>query len=164
MLLYHPVGDANHCIYRLISILEGVKQNKAQLTSLQLADFFYLFPEQLKKIEKWPRSNSRSKQIITSIPSSYEIIENPRRVFYDLREVQKGAIMHLKSKGVIKVQNRSISLNLENIPQPISEALKIDPFRASEIFKIITTEFIIQNTFGSNGMKKRTGLMEFHYD
>lgn len=47
MIIYHPFKDANHCSYRIISLLYQNK-NKVSDEAIKFMDFYYLFPEQLK--------------------------------------------------------------------------------------------------------------------
>ena len=47
MIIYHPYKDANHCTYRIISILHKC-QKPVNINYLHLADFYHLFPSQLK--------------------------------------------------------------------------------------------------------------------
>jgi len=58
MIIYHPFKDANHCSFRIISLLYKNK-NKISDDIIKFMDFYYLFPQQLKNICGWPRSNSK---------------------------------------------------------------------------------------------------------
>ena len=100
MLLYHPSLDLNHATYRIISILEHLDDNELSKKMLHLIGFYYLFPSLLKEIEKWPRKGTKSRKIVNSISSEYETMNNPIRVFFEIRELQEQAIFFLKEKTV----------------------------------------------------------------
>ncbi|MEY0629774.1 ABC-three component system middle component 5, partial [Providencia rettgeri] len=100
MIIYHPLKDANHCSYRIISLLYK-NNNKVNEDNIKFMDFYYLFPDQLKHISRWPRSNSKLAKQIQTIKSSYEHIENPRRIFFELNIIRKNTIAHLFSKGIL---------------------------------------------------------------
>lgn len=164
MLLYHPSKDANHTCYRIISILESVPENKIHKNILSLINFYYLFPSQLKAIEKWPRKGSNDYNFIHSLKPEYEIMENPRRIFFELKDVLDCAVSFLIDKQIINYENNDIKLNVENIPKNINVTLNNDDFRKDNLFRILTHEIIKQNIKGSNGLKMKTGLMEYKYD
>ncbi|MDX2353240.1 ABC-three component system middle component 5 [Stutzerimonas xanthomarina] len=51
MLMYHPAFDANHCLYRIVSILRATDDQQISWPLLRMLDFYYLFPGQLKNIK-----------------------------------------------------------------------------------------------------------------
>lgn len=164
MLLYHPSKDANHTCYRIISILKSVPENKLHKNILTLINFYYLFPSQLKSIEKWPRKGSKDYQFIHNLKPEYEIMENPKRIFFELKDVLDCAISFLIDKEVIEYQNNLMKLNITKIPENIIDTLNSDDFRQNDLFRILTQEFIKQEIKGANGLKMKTGLMEYKYD
>lgn len=166
MIIYHPFKDAHHCMYRFISLLfeqdDGISKNM-----LCLADFYYLFPSQMKRINSWPRKNSKDFKLISSFPDQYETIINPKRIYFELREIQHNTIAHLLSKGIISRDSNSaqiIKLNKRSIPEELLDYLMNDEFRETEIFNIIATKLIQVPLNGKNGIKDKSGLMEFLYD
>lgn len=164
MLLYHPSKDANHTCYRIISILKSVPNNKLHKNILALTNFYYLFPSQLKSIKKWPRKGTKDYDFIHSLKPEYEIIENPIRIFFELKDVLDCALSFLIDKEVIIYENNFIELNLTNIPENIAITLDNDDYRKNDLFRILTKELIKQNIKGPNGLKMKTGLMEYKYD
>ena len=100
MIIYHPFKDANHCSYRIISLLYK-NNNKIRDEHLNFMDFYYLFPCQIKNIDGWPRSNSKLARRISTIEDTYETIENPRRIFFELNIIRRNTLAHLFSKGIL---------------------------------------------------------------
>ncbi|HGK5742473.1 TPA: ABC-three component system middle component 5, partial [Salmonella enterica subsp. enterica serovar Javiana] len=93
MIIYHPFKDANHCSYRIISLLYK-NNSKIRDEHLNFMDFYYLFPCQMQNIDGWPRSNSKLARQISTIAHSYETIENPRRIFFELNIIRKNTLAH----------------------------------------------------------------------
>lgn len=164
MIIYHPFKDAHHCMYRLLSILltQDIYINKSKLF---LIDFYYLFPSQMKDIRCWPRKNSFDYNYIQSLPQQYETIINPRRIFFELQDIQKNTIVHLLAKNIIleSEDKKSIKLNQNKLPSFLLKFIDDDSFRETKIFEILG-KLLTMEINGRNGLKERSGLMEYLYD
>jgi hypothetical protein len=167
MLLYHPVDDSNHCCYRLIRLLYSAVELSMPLTSLLICDFYTLFPGQLKRIEGWPRKRSAAYTLLREIPDEYEEMLNPKRVFFQLNNIQSAAISHLEAKGIIQndiLNDSLVTLNVLSLPADLIEKLELDPIFSEEWFSLISHGLSRLPIAGKNGLKSKTGLMEFVYD
>jgi len=163
MIIYHPFKDANHCSYRIISLLYK-NNSKIRDEHLNFMDFYYLFPSQMQNIDGWPRSNSKLARQISTIAHSYETIENPRRIFFELNIIRKNTLAHLFSKGILSLIDEYIFLNIERIPASLINTLEADTFRASFEFTTIANEIPKLAIKGKKGLKAKTNLMEYRYD
>lgn len=166
MILYHPYKDANHCAYRIISLMWGLKQEVLR-NFINIADFYYLFPSELKKIKKWPRKNSKNYKLVQSIEGSHEVVSNSRIVFHEMKEVRNNTFLNLISRGVIcEVTPGSHTYNLERslIPESLVETLENDEYRKTDIYKLIIEGLSLIPLNGPNGLKDRTDLLEYRYD
>ncbi|HUE93069.1 ABC-three component system middle component 5 [Pseudomonas sp.] len=167
MLIYHPAFDASHCVYRVIAILMGVKGNSVAWDVLRVLDYFYLFPAQLKKIEPWPVSIKEYKGKVKAIPDQFEDISNPARLFFDLKEFQRSAIMELVAKGIVDregFERGEIKLNKDMLPDEFIGFVLADEFVNGMAYKIISHALPDVEFNGASGLKNRSGLMEYRYD
>lgn len=167
MLLYHPVEDSNHCCYRLIRLLYSADEFSMPLTSLLICDFYTLFPGQLKSIDGWPRKRSAAFKLVQAIPDEYEEMLNPKRVFFQLSNIQTAALSHLEAKGIIERDIRippRVKLNVQALPSKFVRRLELDPIVSEAWFKLVSEELSKLSIAGKNGLKSKTGLMEFVYD
>lgn len=164
MLIYHPSKDANHTSYRVISILKNIENFTLSKNKLSFINFYYLFPSQLKKIDKWPRKGTKSFNLINALKDEYEVMENPRRIFFELTEVLDCVIYFLNEKNILTINDQMIKLNIENLPDSVNKVIEDDIFRKGELFRILTKELTKQKLKGESGLKKKTLLMEYRYD
>lgn len=167
MLMYHPAFDANHCLYRIVSILHATRHTQISWPLLRMLDFYYLFPSQLKKIQPWPREISKLKTLVTKIPEQFEELTNPTRTFFELEPFQKSATLELIARGVISkpaFDQGLMELEPDSLSSAYIELLATDTFLGSEAFGVITKGLPIVPLNGSNGLKSRSGLMEYIYD
>lgn len=166
MILYHPLKDANHCIYRMLSIL--VKSpSEISLERLRVIDFYHIFPHLLASISPWPNDIKKYKKYTREIPPSFESIPDKRRLFYELSEIHKQSILTLVSKGILdkdRAKSGIATINKNNIPEKILATIKCDEYNNSKIFEILTKGLTVTSWTGRNGLKDRSGLMEFIYD
>lgn len=165
--MYHPAFDLNHCLYRIIAILVGLKSKKITWDRLRVLDFYYLFPSQIKKIRPWPAEFKVYKKSLFSIPDSFEDIPNQARVFYGLLRFQKAVIAELIAREIIvkeRFNDGELVVVFDNIPSNLIEALESDDFLLSDTFNFIVNELAEFEFNGSKGLKQRSGLMEYIYD
>ena len=102
-----------------------------------------------------------------SINDAYEQLSNPERIFYELENVQNNTLAYLVAKGIVdneSYQRKNIRLVLEQLPSNLKKVLKDDVFRSTLIFELLSKELPSQRMNGNSGLKKKTGLMEYHYD
>ncbi|TMN71708.1 hypothetical protein CWB85_09785 [Pseudoalteromonas sp. S1727] len=166
MLLYHPLTDVNHCMYRLLNLTLHI-EGDIQFEKLRVVDFYYLFPHLLNEIKPWPTDIKKFKKFLPSNKKSFEHISNKKKVFFELNSIQKQAIAILVSKDLInidKIKNGVVSLNKEKLPEAIYNELGKDSFSKSDCFSILTDALINSNWNGKNGLKLKTGLLEYRYD
>lgn len=165
-MLYHPFKDCNHCLYRLLSVLVAIN-NPIAVEKLRVIDFYYLFPYFLKTIEPWPSDIMAYKKFIKEIDAPFECLPNKAKLFFDLNQLQTQAIYYLASKGILSVtelQEGSAVLIDEKIPREILNTIGKDYFPNGNVFKILTEAIPLTKWSGPNGLKKRSGLMEYKYD
>jgi len=166
MILYHPAKDVNHCIYRMLSLLIHVDSNLT-VEKLRLLDFYYTFPHLLKEIKPWPSDIKEYKKYITKIDEPFEKITNRKRLFFEMTEIQKASISLLHAKGLIEDDEFRIGKIVTThdlIPPELNELIENDPFTKTNIFKTIVSALPKTAWEGKQGLKFRTGLLEYKYD
>lgn len=167
MLIYHPAQDVNHAVYRLLLILNRAEQKELQVDLFRLIDFYTLFPHLLKKISPMPLAISRHKKIFSDITEPFESLKNIKRIFNELELLQSVAIQNLTAKGILdkgKFDEGILRLNQKALPDNLVSALQNAGLLNDEWFGVIVDGFPKINFKGRNGLKARTGLMEYRYD
>jgi len=167
MLIYHPVYDVNHCLYRFLLILENSIHKEFDWDTLKLLDFYLLFPHMLKGIKPMPASLRSFSTIIKQIPDAYEAIPNAKRVLFDLGNLQTTAMMNLMAKELVDTElfhRKIIKRSAKELPKKLEGGITESPIVAEEWFRFIANELPLTFFGGQNGLKKRSGLLEFRYD
>lgn len=167
MLIYHPIHDVNHCVYRILLILESSQHSVFDLDLFRLIDFYLIFPHLLKEIKPFPSSLASFKKVIKCIPEPYELISNVKRTKYDLEAIQTTAIQNLMAKNIVAIdayKRKSLMRTEAPLPDSIYEKIMGSDIVKEEWFRMLVNEFPTVIFLGKTGLKARSGLMEFRYD
>lgn len=167
MLIYHPVHDVNHCVYRILLILEKSVHEQVDVELYRLQDFYFLFPHLLKHIQPFPKELSAYKRLIKKIPEPFELLTNTKRIIHDLESLQTVAIHNLLAKNLLEMsafKNKKLMRTEIKLPKSLAASISEDRAVAEDWFKMIVNDFPNVSFSGKNGLKKRTGLMEYRYD
>ena len=167
MLAYHPAFDANHCAYRFLHILYSSTAEKIEWETLRMADFYYLFPHLLKSIKPLPKGLSLGRKYFVKIPDPYENVPNPKRLMFDLRDIQNSTIASLIAKSIVNKERFSrgeVSLIIEHLPELLVESFNNNPISDENWFKLFSKEIALVDLLGNKGFKARSKLMEYRYD
>ena len=167
MLIYHPVHDINHCIYRTLRFLEVSEHTSFSWEQLRLLDFYSLFPHLLNKIAPFPRELSAFKKIISRIPEAYEAISNDKRIFHEMMPIQNTALHNLIARDMIdseRYAEQVISRSSADLPEKLIERINSDPLIKEGWYLFLVNELPLVNFEGKKGLKSRSDLMEYRYD
>lgn len=167
MLIYHPIYDINHCVYRVLRIFEVAKNPVFRLNQIRLLDFYSLFPHLLKKITPFPRELGAYKKIISRIPDAYESMPNEKRIFHEMLPIQNTAIQNLVAKNLIDAElfrKKVVSRTIQQIPEEIGSIIKSDSVTKEEWYDFLVNQLPLLEFDGKKGIKSRTDLLEFRYD
>ncbi len=167
MLMYHPVQDANHCVFRTLLLLENTVHEFIDIELYRLLDFYIVFPHMLKHIKPLPAELNAYRRVLSKIPDPFESMQNTKRILYELESLQTVALHNLLAKQLIDIDSykvKQLKRSIEPIPQDLSDVLHSSEVSQNEWFRMIVNELPLINFGGKNGLKKRTGLMEFRYD
>lgn len=165
MIFYHPRNDLYHCMFRFISIASMQDLEDFDSVRLRIYDLFYLFPHLVKDIE-FPRAKGTAalKRSFGSIEQPYEVLPDKKRLFSEMGDYHIQAIQILKAKGIFEEESGKLRIS-DGFYSPSIQRLINDNFNESrELFRKLFQALNTIEVVGENGLKKRTGLMEYRYD
>ncbi len=167
MLMYHPVQDANHCVFRILLLLEKSIHEEIDIELYRLLDFYILFPHLLKKISPLPAELRAYKRLLREVPEPFESMLNTKRIIHELGSLQTVALHNLLAKKLIDIDSfkaNRLKRTDEQLPEELMSLIDSSDKAQKEWFRMVVNELPIVDFEGKNGLKKRTGLMEFRYD
>lgn len=167
MLIYHPIHDLNHSLFRALMILEFSENCEINLDLFRIIDFYTLFPHLIKEIKPFPAELMSYRKIIKDIPEPYERIVNIKRIMFELEAVQTTALQNLLAKGFLDIESfnlKKVRRSKIDLPPVVKSEIACNDTAKSEWFQMLVTSFCNIKVKGKAGLKSRTGLMEFRYD
>lgn len=167
MLIYHQAHDINHCVYRLLLILESTEQEMYSVDVYRIVDFYTLFPYLLNKIKPLPRAFMKFRSIFSDIEEPFEALKNTKRILHELEGLQSNSIQNLLAKEFLDrkaFESGYLKRTQKSLPKIFIDELETSRLLNKEWFKVLINEFPKAKFAGRRGLKYRTGLMEFRYD
>lgn len=165
--MYHPAQDINHCVFRLLLILEHTEHEHIDVSVYRLIDFYFLFPHLVNLLKPLPVPVKKHKKEFAEIPEPYESLKNTKRILHELETLQSTAIQSLLAKHLLDIKEFELGwLKRTNsaIAPKIQKALIESDYNEKGWFKALINEFPKAKFDGKTGLKARTGLMEYRYD
>jgi hypothetical protein len=166
MLIYHPAFDPYHCAFRgmrILGILEGID---IEVDSFRIGDFYILFPSLIAQMKlsqdllKWRSRFSEAK-------NPYHFSGDQKIVFGRMRVFQLMGLRALAHNGIIdeaKLQKGTIVKGSSTWPETLSGVVKKANEQESDLMNFLRDLFMKIPFRGVNGLKARSGLLEYKYD
>ena len=165
MLIYHPKNDIYNCMYRFISIAKLLPKEDFSFTRLRIYDFFFLFPHLALDIS-FPRikgiAQLKKQAHLFQIP--YEKLPDKKRLFSEISDYHIQALHILKAKNIFDVNEDILSLGENFVVESVKSLFNENVYITNDFFSQLINALEHVDTSGENGLKARTGLMEFRYD
>ena len=168
MLLYHPATDFYHCWMRLASILCDCGPEGIEYDRIRIIDFLLCFP--LKICEcKLPAAHSKGiRKQIKQLPKSYEDPDSIRLAFTQMNKIQGQVAMDMVIKGIVQRDSYREGILIPSPESFAGELLRsVAPeweTRSNEWYRLTVGVLLSIPLNGKNGLKDRSGLLEFRYD
>ena len=164
MLVYNPVFDAYHCIFRILAVLEI--RPSIEVDALRILDFSLCFPSIVATF-KLPRELAALKVLAKKTHNPYRDAMGANRLFLSLRPTHDGALACLAAAGFISPKELAAGRAARtaiSLPSDLHERCAALFARENIFFEHIASKILEIPLLGPNGLKDRSGLMEFRYD
>ena len=168
MILYHPATDFYHCWIRIASLLLERRSQGVECDRIRVIDFYLCFPQELEKCRLPAEYSSKIRKLVRHLPTRYEDRNSLRQAFGQMSRIAQQVMMDMVAKGVVER-----SAFREGSLVPTSDQTKIAileavgqkwAHRREEWFSEAVRCMFSIPLNGENGLKHRSGLLEFRYD
>jgi hypothetical protein len=164
MLIYHPAYDAYHCVFRMLCIVRLLPS--VELDKARLLDFYLLFPSAISKI-RLPKTHSSGRQLAKLLANVYRDPINPSATFRELSYIQEAAFKCMVASGFVDAKSYESGVMVRTelpLPDSMLETTSAYITDNSELTDFVLGELATIPLKGLDGLKDRTGLMEYRYD
>lgn len=168
MILYHPATDFYHCWLRFASLLSDNLDESYEYDRLRIIDFYLCFPHEIEKCRIPAQFNTQIRRLVRRIPRGYEDRFSVRQAFQQMSSLQRQVAMDMVAKGILERSPYQAGSLLPSSSQEkrdlLSKVASGFDLRNSDWYLVLIESFGSLELNGENGLKHRTGLLEFRYD
>lgn len=168
MLLYHPATDFYHCWMRFASVICDCGSHGVEFDRLRIIDFLLCFPLEISTCKLPTKHSAALRKLIRQLPTSYEDPNSIRQAFAQMNKIQGQVAMDMVAKGIVQRDKYREGILTPNAESSASELLQSAAqeweARCEEWHQLAVSVLLSIPLNGRNGLKDRSGLLEFKYD
>ncbi|MCZ8403614.1 hypothetical protein O9570_19325 [Achromobacter xylosoxidans] len=168
MLIYDPALDPYHGAVRLLTLVTAASEQKIDLTldAARLADYFLVYPYKLHAF-RFPDEFKSMRTAVKEAENPYRNASGNRVAFERMRPIFLSTLSGLAAAAIIdddKVKQGLIRRSHKMLPPELVSAIQHFRQRQSAVGNFVLSKFISIPTNGKDGLKHRSGLLEYRYD
>jgi hypothetical protein len=165
MLIYHPAFDINHARLRIIQLLEGLRDREVPFDLLRILDFYFLFPHLLADVQL-KQGMTRIKRELRRRGNKYNRVPAPKVLIRQMEGIHETAVRALQASNLVDMAQDMAVVKRSDIPLPeaLKKVIADQPDQEQTLANILSGEVATIPLNGPNGLKARTGLLEYRYD
>lgn len=170
-LSYQPAFDPYNAVFRILQLRKGGWLDRTMpYDALRIADFFLLFPFFLQDNDNRYKPEHRA---IRAVGRKYEAVKpysrlpDKRTLLRRIEPFQVAAIGSLVSAGFVQAEGweqKMVKATKAELPEALSIRLEDENSSNSELIEAILKLLYEYPLTGKDGLKHRTGLLEYRYD
>lgn len=164
MLIYHPAFDAYHCVFRMLTIADAIPD--LEIDKARLLDFYLLFPGLLQQI-RLPPKMSAAKRSVAKFVNEYRDPISAKGAFRDMKSIQDAALRCIAASNLIardEFDSGRVVRSDIPIPDDLLHQINLCRDKQEPLTNVVLKTLAEIPLLGADGLKARTGLMEFRYD
>jgi len=168
-LSFQPALDPLHAVFRLLRLHALIRRlGSLEIDQIRILDFYLIFPFRIAEI-RLRREHVRFRKIAApyGLTKPYGFQPEDRVLFERMRPIQWVALEALAAKGFISSSDLEKGLvRFTERPIPTELMARIDEANYAdkklfEVLELLVSEYPLH---GVDGLKARSGLLEFRYD
>lgn len=169
LISYEPAFDPAHAMFRALRLREGVLQDTRVPKDLfRVLDFYLLFPDRLKNV-RLRNEHRRIKGIAErqQWQAPYGPRPDDQTLLRRMEPFTDVAVEHLAERGFLDrsaLDDGWVLTTGETVPPSLAERIAALTKTNGELLAalhVLATEYPFE---GGDGLKSRTGLLEYRYD
>ncbi|OWQ95859.1 hypothetical protein CDQ92_13940 [Sphingopyxis bauzanensis] len=168
-LTYNEAFDAYHAVFRFLRLhLACDMGTKLPFDTLRILDFYLLFPFRLQAMKffaddmGWRKISKRYEDC-----APYGEMPEDSTVFARMEPFQRAAAASLVHSGYLSAEAwdaSEVQFTLEMLPPGFAERCSVVNTQMTDIIEILCQIKSRYPLGGRDGLKDRTGLLEYRYD
>jgi hypothetical protein len=167
-LSYQAALDPFHALFRLLRLWPILRKGPLPRETVRILDFYLLFPFRIGEI-RIARPHTRYKRLAKTYANTRPYGEQPegRAILYRMEPIQNAALNTLAANGLIdpdRLLLGEVRATDAAIPDDIASRVNGANARQVDLMEFLGVLASDYNLLGPDGLKDRTGLLEYRYD
>lgn len=169
MISYQPALDRYHTIFRHLALIRDIAPClPVDVDKLRILDFYLIFPFRLETFRfKQPQVSFKKIGKAYRSMQPYGGIPDDASLLLRMAPVQALAMDTLAAQALIDpdaYKQGVIVAGEGETPEPLSQSIATFLADNASLFEVIRTLACDYSLLGDDGLKRRSGLMEYKYD
>jgi hypothetical protein len=167
-LSYQAALDPFHALFRLLRLWPILNKGPLPRDTVRILDFYLLFPFRIGDI-RIARPHLRYKRLAKTYANTKPYGEQPegRALLNRMEPMQNAALNTLAANGLIdpaRLLLGEVRITDALIPEDIAPRVKAANDSQADLMEFLGILGSDYNLLGTDGLKDRTGLLEYRYD
>lgn len=166
MLIYHPAFDINHARLRIVQLLESLRDREVPFDLIRILDFYFLFPHLLADVQL-KQGTTRMKRELGRRANKYNRVPAPKVLIQQMEGIHETALRALQTSRLIDISREDMAAVKRSdvaLPEELKRIIADQPEPERVLANFLTSDVATIPLNGPNGLKARSGLLEYRYD
>lgn len=168
MLIYDQALDPYHSAVRILTIITSANKKLGELSidAVRITDYFLVYPYNLLSF-RFPNEHRTIRSAVKKAENPYRNALGNRTSFERMRPIFFAALDGLAAANLINLEQLKrgiISPYPDNMPDDLAVAISRFYKRQTTVGQFLLSDFLELPAHGNNGLKHRSGLIEYRYD
>lgn len=168
-LSFEPAYDAYHAIFRHLRLRDlATGENGLPIDQFRILDYYLMFPFRLEQF-RLKRGHGRYRAMFRRLAAEPRYVEHPsdKMVFERMRPIQDASLQTLAQKQLFDLaclEDGVVRSTAAPLPENTAERIERANEGESELMEFLNVLARDYPLLGPDGLKDRSGLMEYRYD
>jgi hypothetical protein len=166
MLIYDPTLDPFHSAVRLLATLERSSGPAIEFDLARIADYYLAYPAKIASV-RLPSANRAIKAAAKQLENPYRNPLEGKTTFDRMHPILLAASSCLAAAELVDaslLKTGRIQRTERQVPEALTTAVNNFLLRSTVVREFILMKLILIPLLGKDGLKDRTGLLEYRYD
>lgn len=165
---YEPSFDANHAAFRILRLHAGWPEGGAELSCVLICDLYTVFPHFVASC-RVQRDHVRLRNLVVKQygGAASRRLPDPATLLSMMRPYQHAALRALAQARFLSdshLDQGLVKRGSLDLPEEVRTLIEERNSEQAELYGLLRVLISTYSSMGSDGLKSRSGLMEFRYD
>lgn len=168
MILYHPATDFFHCWMRIATMVDRLGNDSIEYDRARIIDYYLCFPHALLQCRLPASFSNKVRKSVHALDKRYEDDLSIHQAFQQMRAIQHQVVMDMVGRGLLErtayLEGLLVVSDSSQAHDVLVQVTAKWSGKESEARSTIIDALGSLSLNGHNGLKARSGLLEYRYD